>query len=133
LRTYALGLAHFLEWLAARAVRLDRVAREDVAGYVAEFARNEVDGVTIGRAPATVNHRVSALVSFFAWLIERDGVVGRGPWVGRMSPVPSGSAAWRAGTGCLVVRRRGAVDAVSCVAVCQTGCRLGRSWQRSPR
>jgi hypothetical protein len=82
LRTYALGVAHFLEWLAARATRLADVERGDVVAYVAEFARNEVDGVVLGRAAATVNHRVSVLASLFAWLVERDQLAGEGPWVG---------------------------------------------------
>lgn len=64
LRTYALGLAHFFEWLAARAVRLVDVERGDVVAYIGEFARNQVDGVAVGRAAATVNHRVSVLASF---------------------------------------------------------------------
>jgi site-specific recombinase XerD len=76
LRTYALGIAHFLEWLAARAVRLVDVGRGDVVAYVGEFARSEVDGVPVGRAAATVNHRVSVLASFLAWLIERDQIAG---------------------------------------------------------
>lgn len=92
-RTYALGLAHFLEWAVARRVRLADVERVDVAAYVTEFARNEVDGVAVGRAAATVNHRVSALGSFFGWLIDRDRLAGAGAWLDRVSPVPAGSAA----------------------------------------
>lgn len=92
-RTYALGLAHFLEWAAGRGIRLDDVGRGDVAAYVGEFARNEVDGVAVGRAAATVNHRVSALGSFFGWLVERDRSAGVGSWLDRVSPVPPGSAA----------------------------------------
>jgi hypothetical protein len=38
-RTYALGLAHFLEWTAARGVRLVAVDRGEVVAYVAEFGR----------------------------------------------------------------------------------------------
>lgn len=66
---------------------------------MADFARNDVDGIAVGRAPATVNHRVSVLASFFAWLVERDGLAGDGPWVGRVSPVPPGSAAMKGGHG----------------------------------
>jgi site-specific recombinase XerD len=86
-------LAHFLEWAAARRVRLVHVERVDVAAYVGEFARNEVDGVAAGRAAPTVNHRVSALGSFFGWLIDRDRLADAGPWLDRVSPVPPGSAA----------------------------------------
>src|SRR4051812_40078206 len=99
LRTYALGLAHFLEWLSARATRLADVERGDVVAYVAAFARNEVDGVVLGRAAATVNHRVSVLASLFAWLVERDQVAGEGPWLGRVNPVPSGSTGMTGGHG----------------------------------
>ena len=55
------GVARFLERLAARATRLADVERGDVVAYVAEFARNEVDGVVLGRAAGPVNHRVSVL------------------------------------------------------------------------
>jgi integrase/recombinase XerD len=99
LRTYALGLAHFLEWLSARATRLGEIERGDVVAYVAEFARNEVDGVVLGRAAATVNHRVSVLASLFAWLIERDQLAGEGAWVGGVSPVPPGSTGMTGGHG----------------------------------
>jgi len=99
LRTYGIGLAHFLEWLGARAVRLRGAGREEVVAYVADFARNDVDGVAVGRAPATVNHRVSVLASFFAWLIERDELAGHGAWLGCVSPVPPGSAPMVGGHG----------------------------------
>jgi integrase len=55
--------------------------------------------VSVGRAAATVNHRVSTLGSFFGWLIDRDRVAGGGPWVDRVSPVPAGSAAMAGGHG----------------------------------
>jgi integrase/recombinase XerD len=99
LRTYALGVAHFLEWLAARATRLADVERGEVVAYVAEFARNEVDGVVLGRAAATVNHRVSVLASLFAWLVERDQLAGEGPWVGGVNPMPPGSTGMTGGRG----------------------------------
>jgi site-specific recombinase XerD len=98
-RGYALGLAHFLEWLADQATALAAVERGDVAVYVSQFARHEVDGVMVGRAAATVNHRVSALGSFFGWLIDRDGLAGEGVWLGRVSPVPPGSAGMAGGHG----------------------------------
>ncbi|MGH9251070.1 MAG: tyrosine-type recombinase/integrase, partial [Acidimicrobiales bacterium] len=40
-----------------------------------------------GRAPRTINHRLSVLASFFAFLIERDTDRG-GMWAGRVNPVP---------------------------------------------
>jgi hypothetical protein len=90
LRTYALGVAHFLEWLAARATRLADVERGDVVAYVADFARDEVDGVVLGRAAATVTHRVSVLASLFACLVERDQLAGGGAVGGRREPGAAG-------------------------------------------
>jgi integrase/recombinase XerD len=99
LRTYGQGLEHFLSWLAREGVGLEEVDRALIVRYVAEFARGEGDGVAVGRAPATVNHRVSVLASFFAFLVERDRLAGEGVWAGRMSPVPPGSAPMAGGHG----------------------------------
>jgi integrase/recombinase XerD len=99
LRTYAARLEHFLRWLAARRIDLVEVGRCVVVEYVAEFARGERDGVAVGRAPATINHRVSVLASFFAWLVERDREEGQGPWAQRVSPVPPGAAPMAGGHG----------------------------------
>lgn len=99
LRTDALGVEHFLSWLAARRVELNDVDRATVVEYVAAFARGERDGVAVGRAPATVNHRVSVLASLFAFLLERDRLADSGPWAARVSPVPPGSAAMTGGHG----------------------------------
>ena len=57
LRTYGRGLEHFLSWLTRAGVGLGEVDRAVIVKYVAEFARGERDGVAVGRAPATVNHR----------------------------------------------------------------------------
>src|SRR3954470_22358304 len=70
LRSYAAGLEHFLAWTTARGVGLVDVRRATVDEYVAEFARGERGGVAAGRAPATVNHRVSVLAGLFGYLIE---------------------------------------------------------------
>jgi hypothetical protein len=98
-RTYASGLAHFLGWLEGRRAGLVEVDRGVVADYVAEFARGERAGLAVGRAPATVNHRVSVLASFFGWLLERDRDAGTGCWSGRISPVPPGAVASPGGHG----------------------------------
>ncbi len=98
-RTYGLGLEHFLSWAASCGVGLDVVGRGAIVEYVAEFARGERDGVAVGRAPATVNHRVSVLASFFAFLIERDRLAGHGRWAAAVSPVPAGSSAMAGGHG----------------------------------
>lgn len=99
LRTYAGGLDHFVRWLRARDLDVGDVDRGVVVDYVAEFARGERDGVAVGRAPATVNHRVSVLASFFAWLVERDREAGHGRFAERGSPVPPGAAAMAGGHG----------------------------------
>ncbi len=99
LRTYGRGLEHFLLWLARAGVGLGEVDRALIVEYVAEFAHGERDGVAVGRAPATINHRVSVLASFFAFLVERDQLAGEGVWRDRVSPVPPGSAAMAGGHG----------------------------------
>jgi hypothetical protein len=98
-RTYGLGLEHFLSWSASRGVVLDAVGRRVIVEYVSEFARGERDGVAVGRAPATVNHRVSVLASFFGFLIERDRLAGEGCSAAGVSPVPTGSLAMAGGHG----------------------------------
>lgn len=85
-RSYALGLAHFLDWLDGRGHGLGEVDRGAVAEYVAWFGRGE-DGFGAVRQPRTVNHRVSVLGSFFAFLVSRDGDRGRGVWAARPNPV----------------------------------------------
>lgn len=99
LRSYASGLEHFLAWTTAHGIGLVDVRRATVDEYVAEFARGEREGVAAGRAPATVNHRVSVLAGLFAFLIERDTLAGDGAWIGRVSPVPSAASAMAGGHG----------------------------------
>jgi len=81
LRSYGLGLADFAEWLAGEGLPLESVQRRHIEAYVAKFV--------VGRAAATINHRLSVLASFFAFLIRRDSEVGDGAWAGRTSPVPA--------------------------------------------
>jgi integrase/recombinase XerD len=81
LRSYRLGLADFAGWLADEGLPPTMVRRRHIEAYVAKFG--------VGRAAATVNHRLSVLASFFAFLIRRDTEVGNGPWAGRTSPVPA--------------------------------------------
>jgi site-specific recombinase XerD len=84
-RTYALGLAHFLSWLDDQAgASLNEIDRTTLARYVTAFADGDGDR-PLGRKPRTVNHRLSVLASFFAFLIERD----TGAWAQRGSPVPA--------------------------------------------
>src|SRR4051794_6251115 len=99
LRSYAAGLEHFLAWTTARSVGLVDVRRATLDDYVAEFARGERGGVAAGRAPATVNHRVSVLAGLFAFLIERDALAAGGVWAGRVSPVPAAVSGMTGGHG----------------------------------
>lgn len=101
-RSYRLGLADFSRWLQRARRELDVVSRRDVEAYVGEFAagpgqagrRGGVvdlatgEPVPVRRAVRTVNHRLSVLASFFAFLIDRDTEDG-GAWAGRVSPVPA--------------------------------------------
>ncbi|HSI93241.1 MAG TPA: site-specific integrase [Jiangellaceae bacterium] len=110
-RSYRLGLGHFDRWLTSVGCGMDGVSRHDVEAYIDEFARGEPAAarphaesrqapvvvdlasrqprsvVSAGRAPRTINHRLSVLASFFSFLIERDTDHG-GVWAGRVNPVP---------------------------------------------
>jgi hypothetical protein len=107
-RAYAIGLAHFLGWLAAGGRALEEAGRETVAAYILDFTRGAKGGAVrvdprgagrvnartrkaapaAERQPRTVNQRLTALRSFFAFLVERDERRGEGPWCGRENPVP---------------------------------------------
>jgi integrase len=128
-RSYRLGLTDFSRWLVGHDRCLDQVSRRDVEDYVDAFARGlwpeggrrpqstVVDPGTGspcpagGRAPRTVNHRLSVLASFFAYLTARDAERGRGTWGDRASPVPPespvGPTHGRPGGGDAPTRRRG--------------------------
>lgn len=90
LRSYRLGLADFGRWLAGHGLPASAVQRADVAAYIDAFARGADRGAAAGRprAARTINHRLSVLASFFAFLIGRDDERGGGSWVGRRNPVP---------------------------------------------
>jgi len=85
IRTYCLGVEHFLRWLAPEDV--DAVDRSAIASYVGDFAQGRDRGGA-PRSARTINHRLAALAAFFAFLIDRDTRAGRGPWKGRANPVP---------------------------------------------
>jgi integrase/recombinase XerD len=80
-RSYGQGVAHFVRWLEDRGVELDAVGRATVVEYVAEFRRG--DGRGLGRAPRTVNHRVSVLAALFDHWMRADP----GRWAGREPPL----------------------------------------------
>jgi len=102
MRSYRLGLGDFSRWLTRVGRELVEVSRRDVEAYVGEFAAGPgtaargsgvVDLATgqpvrVRREARTVNHRLSVLASFFAFLLDRDTELG-GVWAGRVSPVPA--------------------------------------------
>jgi integrase/recombinase XerD len=91
-RSYSQGLGHFTAWLADNDIDLDDVRKSHVTTYIAAFASEPKAGATASgdqpRGPRTVNHRLSVLGSFFAFLIERDTESGEGAWQGQPNPVP---------------------------------------------
>jgi hypothetical protein len=73
-RSYAMGLACFLRWLASTKKTLAEVTRKVIVAYTRTLTEP-------GRRPlsaASINHRLSVLASFFGWLLreeqEREGV-----------------------------------------------------------
>jgi len=91
-RAYAIGLAHFFNWLDHTGGDPDRVTRQIVGSYISEFARGSrqgaitSDGAPKARQPRTINHRISVLSSYFDYCIRCDTEDGRGPWNGRVNP-----------------------------------------------
>ena len=91
-RAYAMGLAHFFNWLDHTGGHPDRVSRQIVGSYISEFARGTrqgaitSDGAPKARQPRTINHRISVLSSYFDYCIRCDTEDGRGPWNGRLNP-----------------------------------------------
>ncbi len=100
-RSYRFGMSDFSRWLQRAGREFDVVTRRDVEAYVGEFAAGPGQAgrrvgvldlatgepVPVRRAARTVNHRISVLASFFAFLIDRDTEDG-GTWAGRINPVP---------------------------------------------
>lgn len=89
-RSYGQGAAYFARWLEEHGVELAEVGRATVIEYVAGFRQGR-DGV--GRAPRTVNHRVSVLAALFeCWeQIDPEWWSGREPPVPAVRPVMDGS------------------------------------------
>lgn len=67
IRTYRLGVEHFLRWLAP--ADADGVTRGTIASYVGDFAQG-CDRGDVPRTARTINHRLAALAAFFTFLIE---------------------------------------------------------------
>jgi integrase/recombinase XerD len=91
-RAYAIGLAHFFNWLHCSGFDPDQVTRQVVGNYILEFARGSRQGAVISRsAPKprqarTINHRISVLASYFDYRIRCDTDDGQGAWNGRINP-----------------------------------------------
>ena len=118
-RAYAFGVADFFGWLAARGLALEAVDRSVVSAYIADYraggkgGATRVDVARIGRVdgrtrkpapalerqPATVNHRLAVLASFFAFVIGRDRERGAGSWLGAENPVPRASGGMKGSHG----------------------------------
>jgi integrase/recombinase XerD len=82
-RSYAIGLVVFLRWLDTEDMSLGGVTRSVIVRYARNLGEREP-----ALAPATVNHRLSVLASFFEWIADRagDGEVSAG---GGRNPVPT--------------------------------------------
>lgn len=132
LRSYAVGLAHFLSWLRGADIVVNAVTRATVRAYIDDFRLTPKAGACVldlaragqvnlltrkaypsaTRQPATINHRLSVLSSFFSFLIRRDTERGGGPWYGRTNPIPGSPSPTEGshrvfGRDAPVLRRRG--------------------------
>lgn len=91
-RAYAIGIAHFFNWLHHAGGAPDHVTRQTFGSYIAEFARGSKQGAIASgsvkktRQPRTINHRISVLSSYFDYCIRCDTEDGHGPWNGRVNP-----------------------------------------------
>ena len=91
-RAYAIGLAHFFNWLHHAGGDPDHVTRQTLGNYIAEFAQSGRQGAVTSshtdkaRQPRTINHRISVLSSYFDYCIRCDTEDGHGPWNCRVNP-----------------------------------------------
>jgi len=106
-RSYALGLAHFFDWLLQHQIDPDDVTHYLIEQYIEAFAHGakggscppnrqragQVDPRTrathpaLERQPSIINHRLSVLSSYYAFRIARAADLGRGVWYERENPV----------------------------------------------
>lgn len=118
-RSYALGVAHLLRWLADEAVELETADRRVLAWYVTVSRRGE--GAAAQRAPATVNRRVSALAAFSRSSLRAASMARSNCQARCRRP----TVRWReprdAGTRCAAAGGR------SCASGCRGACRGGSS------
>jgi site-specific recombinase XerD len=93
LHSYAVGLADFLGWLHQANITVDDVTRQVAGQYITEFGNGPRGGFAgkaragSKRQPRTVNHRLSLLASYFAFLIREDDEAGAGPWFQHPNPI----------------------------------------------
>jgi len=106
-RSYAIGLAHFFDWLHSQQVDPDGVTHLVIEQYIEAFAHGakggscppnehragQIDPRTratypgMERQPSTINHRLSVLSSYYAFRITRD--TDTGAWCQQENPVLS--------------------------------------------
>lgn len=109
IRSYAIGLAHFLSWLHDAGIPADAVTRRTIEDYITAFRYGSKGGAcsvdtqragqihtitrkvatTVRRKPSTINHRLSVLASYYDFRIRQDNEADSGPWRGRSNPVPA--------------------------------------------
>jgi len=107
LKSYARGLADFMDWLQQQHIALAAVNGQIIGDYIGEFARSDkrgachpdparVDQVNaktrkpypgLQRKNSTINHRLSVLSGFFAFCINQANLSGQGDWLQRDNPV----------------------------------------------
>jgi integrase/recombinase XerD len=93
LHSYAVGITDFLGWLHQSGIGVDDVTRHVAGQYIADFGNGPKGGFPNAsrtgakRQPRTVNHRLSALASYFSFLIRQDDEAGAGAWFQRPNPI----------------------------------------------
>jgi site-specific recombinase XerD len=91
--SYAVGLPDFLGWLHQANITVDEVTRHVAGQYITDFGNGPRGGFAAKaragskRQPRTVNHRLSLLASYFAFLIREDDEAGAGPWFQHPNPI----------------------------------------------
>lgn len=91
IRSYAMGLMHFLNWVEREGLSLRDMTRQQVGRYIQDFMGSDTKASVTGQAPKqarTVNHRLSVLSSFFAYLIDHDAELADAGCSGMKNPVP---------------------------------------------
>jgi site-specific recombinase XerD len=91
-RAYAIGLAHFFNWLNSSGLAPDHVTRQIFGTYIVEFARGSKQGAVSSRSAQkprqarTINHRISVLSSYFDYCTAAIRKTA-GAWTAASNPV----------------------------------------------